>query len=364
MKKLKIDFLFIICVLIPTVFAFVYYAFIASDVYTSESSFIIRSPDRQASSTGLNLILKSAGFSRAQDDSYAVETFISSRDALKQLEASLPIKEAYTSHDVDFISRFGSLFSDQSFEAFYKYYQNKVTIKTDTTTAISSLNVKAYSPKTAYEINEQLLRMSEKLINNINSNARKDLITFAQDEVRKAELQANNAAQALSQYRNSNRVFNPEGQSTQVLTQITKLQDQLVQTKMQLAQVQTLAPNNAQIEPLKVQIKVLEQEIENQKSNVVGDKQSFSSQSGNFARLTLEKELADKQLASAMSSLEQAQNDAIRKQLYLERVAQPNIPDAALEPKRLKDFISVLLLGLISWGILSMLMAGAREHKN
>lgn len=364
MKKLKIDFLFILCVLIPSLFAIIYYGFIASDVYTSESSFIIRSPDRQSSSSGLNLILRSAGFSRAQDDSYAVDTYIASRDALKNLEKTLKIKEKYSSQDIDFFSRFGTLIQGNSFEAFYKYYQDKVKIKSDSITAISALTVKAYSPKEAQQINEKLLQFSEVLINNVNTNARRDLITFAESEVRKAEDNANKAAQALTQYRNRNRVFNPEGQSTQVLTQITKLQDQLVQAKMQLAQLQNVAPDNAQIEPLRVQIRVLEQEIQNQKANVVGDRQSFTSQSANFQRLTLEKELADKQLAAAMTSLEQARNDAVRKQLYLERIAQPSLPDDALEPKRLKGIIATFLLGLITWGIIGMLLAGAREHKN
>lgn len=364
MKKLKVNFLFIFCVVIPSLLAIIYFGFVASDVYTSESSFIIRSPDRQAGSSGLNLILRSAGFSRAQDDSYAVDAFIASRDAVKQLQNRIDIKSQYSSDQVDFLNRFGTSLKGNSFEALYKYYQGKVKVKTDSITAISTLTVKAYNPQAAHEINDKLLQLSEQLINNINSNARKDLITFAESEVTKAEQQANQAAQALTQYRNRNRVFNPEGQSTQILTQITKLQDQLVQAKMQLAQLQNVAPDNAQIEPLKVQIRVLEQEIQNQKASVVGDRQSFSSQSGNFQRLTLEKELADKQLAAAMSSLEQARNDAVRKQLYLERVAQPSLPDAALEPKRLKGIIATILLGLITWGILGMLLAGAREHKN
>ena len=364
MKQLKINYLFIVCVLIPSIFSFMYFFFIASDVYTSESSFIIRSPDKPSATGGLNLILRSAGFTRAQDDSYTAEVFISSRDALVQLQKIMPLKQIYASNNVDFINRFGSLNGDQSFEALYQYYKNKVNIKTDTTTAISTLKVKAYNPNAAFEINKQLLMLSEKLINNVNNNARKDLITFAENELSKAELKSNNAAEALTRYRNRNSVFNPEGQSTQALTQITKLQDQLVQTKLQLAQIQSVAPENSQIQPLQIQIKVLEKEIQNQKSNVVGDKQSFTSQSGNFQRLTLEKELADKQLAAAMTSLEQARNDAIRKQLYLERIAQPNIPDAAMEPKRFKGFAATVLLGLMIWGIMGMLLAGAREHKN
>lgn len=363
MKKFKIDFLFIVCVLIPTVCAFVYYGFLASNVYSSESSFIIRSPERQAVS-GISLLLKGAGFSRAQDDSYTVDAYINSRDALKKLKTNLPIQEQYSDPKIDFISRFGGLLEDVSFESFYKYYRNKVIVKTDSGTSISTLTVKAFHPTAAYEINENLLKMSEQIINNINNNARRDLITFAENEVKKAENRANETSRALVQYRNAKNVFDPEGQSSQVLEQITKLQDQLVQTKMQLAQVQSLAPDNAQINPLKVQIRILEQEISQQKASVTGNNQSLSSKSASFQRLSLEKDLADKQLAAAMGSLEQARNDAIRKQLYLERISQPSIPDAAAEPKRLKNFFSILALGLITWGILRMLVAGAREHKN
>jgi len=67
-------------------------------------------------------------------------------------------------------------------------------------------------------------------------------------------------------------------------------------------------------------------------------------------------------LASAMTSLEQARSDAQRQQLYLERIAQPSLPDEALEPRRVRYTLSTLLFGLICWGILTLLVAGTREH--
>jgi capsular polysaccharide transport system permease protein len=63
-------------------------------------------------------------------------------------------------------------------------------------------------------------------------------------------------------------------------------------------------------------------------------------------------------------SLEQARNEAQRKQLYLERIVQPNLPDVATEPRRLRSFLAVVALGLVLWGILSMLIAGVREHQD
>jgi capsular polysaccharide transport system permease protein len=89
---------------------------------------------------------------------------------------------------------------------------------------------------------------------------------------------------------------------------------------------------------------------------------SLASKAAEFQRLALEKEFADKQLASALVSLEQARSEAQRQQLYLERIAQPNLPDAAMEPRRLRSVLAVFVLGLIAWGVLAMLIAAIKEH--
>ena len=70
------------------------------------------------------------------------------------------------------------------------------------------------------------------------------------------------------------------------------------------------------------------------------------------------------QLASALASLESARNEAQRQQVYLERIAQPSLPDVAQEPRRLRSIAATFILGLVAWGILSMLVAGVREHQD
>ena len=69
------DWVFVATVLIPTVCASLYFGLFASDVFTSESRFVVRSPDRQAASP-LGLLLRGSGFSRAQDDSFSVQVFM------------------------------------------------------------------------------------------------------------------------------------------------------------------------------------------------------------------------------------------------------------------------------------------------
>ena len=108
----------------------------------------------------------------------------------------------------------------------------------------------------------------------------------------------------------------------------------------------------------------LSSEIDEQLQKVAGNKTSLSSSVAQFQRLSLESQFADKQLASAMASLEEARNEARRKQAYVERIVQPNKPDKALEPKRVKGVFAVFILGLVAWALLSMLRAGLHEHQD
>lgn len=284
-------------VVIPTLLAAYYYGFVASDVYVTESRFVVRSP--QKSSVGsLADVFSKVGFAKSDDDSYVVRDYVLSRDALDLLNKKLNVVDAYSSDSIDIMNRFpGIKYWDTSREAFLRYYQTRVGVVVDPTSAISTLTVQAFDPKTALAINQTLLELSEALVNQLNSRARQDLIAAAMSEVNLAKAKLEMSSLELAKVRGREQTFTD------------------------------------------------------------GEKQLFLIQ-----RLTLEKDFAGQQLATAMSSLEQARLEAIRKQVYLERVAQPALPDAALLPDRVRGVMTYLVLGLLVWGILSLLIAGAREH--
>lgn len=353
--------LFVLTVVLPTLAAIVYFGFIAADVFISESRFVVRSPERQSASP-LGVLLKGSGFTRSQDDSYTVQDFILSRDALRALDEKLDLRAAFGKGDV--LSRFPGLDLDSSFENMYLYYQKRVEVELDPVSSIAIVMVRAFSAEEAQKINQHLLEMGEELVNQLNERGRQDLIRFASSEVAEAEKKAKLAALTLANYRNEKGVIDPEKQSAIPLQQIAKLQDELISTKSQLAQLQLLTEDNPQIPVLKQRIQMLETEIQLESDRVAGGGRSLASKAVEFQRLALDKEFADKQLASALASLEQARNEAQRQQLYLERIAQPSLPDVAMEPRRFRAMFSVAVLGLIAWGVLSMLIAGIREHQD
>lgn len=358
-----ISWLFFLTVLLPTGAAIAYFGFLASDVYTSESRFVIRSPDRQAASP-LGIFLRGAGFSRAQDDSYTVQDYVMSRDALRVLNEQLAVGKGYGSNDVDRLSRFAGLDFDDSFEALYRYYRKMVTVETDSASSITTLSVNAFTAEAALQANRLLLSQSEALVNRLNERGRQDMVKYAQAEVMHAEAKAKDAALALSVYRNRQGVVDPEKQATAQLQQVAKLQDELVATTMQLSQLKTFTPQNPQIPALQSRAQNLEAEISREMTKVTGGQKSLANKAAEFQRLALEAEFANKQLTSTLASLENARNEAQRQQVYLERIAQPSLPDVAQEPRRIRNTFAAFVLGLVAWGILSMLLAGVREHQD
>ena len=283
-------------------------------------------------------------------------------DALSELDGKLKIREAFSSPLIDLVNRFPGLDGDRSFEALHRHYLKHVGIDYDTVSSISVLHVRAYTAQDAKKINDLLLQMGERLVNNLNTRSRQDLIEVAQAEVLLAEEKSKKAALALSSFRSDRGVFDPDRQSALQLQSVAKLREELMAAEAQLNQVRQVSPNNPQVASLASRVDVLRAAVANETAKVTGKDASLSSKSPAFDRLALEKVFADRQLASALASLETARSEAQRKQLYLERLVQPNLPDMAVEPRRLRSVFMVLVLGILVWGVVSLVVASVREH--
>ena len=354
----------LVTVVVPTLLSVVYYGFIASKIYISESSFVVRGPQEQPSS-GLGSLLQStglAGFSQAEDDAYTVKEFILSRDALRELNEQLDLSTSWSNDQIDFLHRFGLFRFTRNFEHFYLYYKNRVSVNLDSHSDITDLKVSVFSADQSVQINELLLQAAERLVNKLNDRARQDLIGYASNEVDRAQAEVKAATVALSNYRNQQAVVDPESQASFHFQLITKLQDELIATKTELANLRAFAPDSPNPPALELKAKTLQAAMDTELAKVAGNEDSLSSKDAQYQQLVLERGFAEQQLGSALASLETARNEAQRQQLYLEVVAQPARPDFAMEPRRTEGVIVTLLVGLIVWGISTMLIAGIREH--
>lgn len=355
--------LFWLTVLAPTMLASAYFGIFASDVYVSESRYVVRSPEKPQKA-GLGMLLGSAGFGAANEEVRAAQGFIESRDALRAINSDEFARQAWSKDSVSVFDRFDPLGWSGSFEELYRFYGGKVDAAYDAETGITVLTVRAFSADEAKTINSRLLQNAEKLVNQLNERGRNDLVRFAEQEVAEAKEQAAEAAQNLAAYRNRKGVIDPERQATVQLQMISKLQDELIGARMQLLQLTRAASQNPQIPLLKVRIAGLDQAIKQELGQVAGGDGSLSAAAAEYQRLQVQREFADQQLGLSLAALQDARNESRRQGAYVERVAQPSLPDEPLEPRRIRGILATLIVGLVAWGILTMLVAGVREHRN
>jgi capsular polysaccharide transport system permease protein len=347
---------------LPTLLAGVYFFAIASDLYLSEVKFLVRGPAKTPGSA-ISAMFSSAAAASTTEDTYAVHEYLLSRDAVRRLERENNLRTLLGRPEADPISRFpGIMYWRHDFEALYASYSRFVTVEIDSTSGVSTLRVKAYRPEDAQRIAQVLLTFSEQLVNTLNERARHDKLAAFQDEVISIERRLAEIQTQLTNYRVKEKMLDPKSASSGPIELLAQMSAQLANAKAQLAQVMKNSPNSPQIPLFQTRIAALEKLIIEERAKVTGDSNSVATALSEYERLDVQRELAEKQLASAFSSLEAARLEAERQQLYLETIAQPNLADYPLYPKRIASFATIVAACLVAYGITWLLVAGVREH--
>ncbi|MDF0545696.1 capsule biosynthesis protein [Sphingobium sp. H39-3-25] len=354
---------FLLMVALPTLLATLYYGLIASDVFISESRFVIKSPDQKRSqmSTLANL-MQTTGLSGGQEQTNEVLTYVRSRDALKALEKNIDIRDKFSMPQVDFLSRFPLPFAENNFENLFKYYGKRVDARIDTETGTATIKVEAFAPQDAYIINRQLLDLSEAMVNRLNNRVQSKGIVEAQKQVELATQRAKNARIALAQYRNAQALIDPGKQAVGVLEIANAMIGERAALQAQLDLMQRLTPNNPSIPTMRSRINAISVQIASQDSRVVGNGSGMASKLGGYENLLVEQEFSTASLTAANAALVQARSEAQRQQYYLERVVDPNTPDTPLLPKRFLSVLIVFGAAICLYFIAWMFMIGVLEH--
>jgi capsular polysaccharide transport system permease protein len=354
---------FVAIVIAPTVLAVLYFGLFASDIYVSESRFVIKSPEQKRSSVStLANLVQTTGLSGSQEQTNEVLTFVRSRDALKALEVTPGVRDKYGLDGVDMFARFPRPLSDTSFESLFKYYGKMVEARYETEDGTAIIKVKAFTPQDAYLINLRLLDLSEGLVNRLNMRAQKKGIAESQRQVDLATGRAKAARIALTQYRNAQSVIDPSKQAVGVIEISDGMIAQRAALQAQLSQMQSAAAGNPSIPALRNRIKAITGQIASQDSRVVGTGSGIASKMGGYENLLVEQEFATESMNAANAALVQARAESQRQQFYLERVVDPNTPDMPLLPKRLLSILIVFAAATCLYFIAWMFIVGVLEH--
>lgn len=353
--------LFILIVVLPSCLATVYYAAMAADQYASETRFLVRSPQRQASGL-LSGFLQSTGFVRAQDDSFAVSEFIRSRAAVDELDQDGRLTKVFTRPEADSLTRYPQFWVSPSREALYRHYLDFITVSNDATSGVTTLQVRAFRPDDAQDLARMLVQKAEALINRLNDRARHDAVRHAEVEVGLSSDRLSAAQAQITRFRNRETMIDPDKESTSIFDLIARLSTDVAEKRARLREIERQTPRSPQIGALQGNIAATEEQVRRERERLVGKGSSVAPRIATFEGLLIERELATRMLASATASLENARIEAQRQQLYLERIVEPNLPDYAMYPKKLYGLALLFAALLAFYGICRLLLLHLYEH--
>jgi capsular polysaccharide transport system permease protein len=355
--------LFVWIVLAPGLIGSVYWLFLASPVYVSQAQFIVRAPTQTVQPTGLSAVLQGVGLSPAETDSFIVHDYIMSHDAVALLESRHHLREDLARPGTDLFSRFPGPFESSGLENLAQAYPRFVGVDYNSSTGISTLRVRAFRPQDAQELTGALLNGGEVVINRLNDRADQDAVTETQREIAEAEAELTTAEQQLTNFRNRERLIDPTRSSVVNLDLLGKLQADVATLRAERAGVASAAPESPQLPALDSRIHAYEQQADAEQAKMAGETDSLAPMIGEYERLSLERDFAGKTVAAAEAAAEEARLEARKKRLYLERIANPSLPDTPTEPHRVQSLITLIVSLLLIYAMISLIIAGFREHR-
>lgn len=353
-----------VIVVAPTLLASVYYGLVASKRYVSEASFIVRGVSSHRPN-GFEALFQTFGISRAVDDSNAVQQYMLSRDAARALMSELPLREMFSRPQADVFARYPyrlSFWRSESFERLFDYYLDHVTVVQNVAKGLTTLTVVTFDAEDSRKIAKALLRRAEEMVNRMNMRAQNDAVRSAENDLALAERRVIEAQRDLTGFRNRELLIDPSKNSLAVLDTISKLSDELTRTIARIEETVKTAPSNPAIPASRAKAAALENQIASERAKLAGRDGALAPKVAEYEQLALARELAEKALAGASASLERARQEARRQQIYIEEVVPPNLPDEAIEPKRMRSIATVFVLSLVIVAVLWILTAGAQEH--
>lgn len=355
---------FILIVAVPTLIAAFYYSFIASDIYISESRFVIKSPgNRPAQLSTLANLLQTTGLSTGQEQANEILDYVRSRSAVQDLQRIRDVRKAYSAPKADVFSRYPKLWWPNNNETFFKYYGQMVTARFDHETNSVVLSVKAFDPLNAQAINRDLLKLSENFVNRLNDRAQSTGVAEAERRRAEAEARMQRANAALTRYRNTQEIIDPAKQAVGKIELANRLIAEQSGLSAQLEVIQRSAPANPSIPTLQRRIAALGQQITVLNRQLVGGNRGIASKIGDYENLLVEQQFATQMLMAAEAGLAQSRAETQKQQFYLELIVEPNLPDMPLLPDRLRQVLVVAAALACMYMIGWMLVVGILEHR-
>lgn len=346
------------------VLAAIYWGAVASDRYVSQASVEIERTDMAgAASMDFSALLTGVGGGRKQDQ-LLLREYLRSIDMLKKLDEKLDLRGHYSDSARDFLSRMWR--KDTELEMFHEHYLSRTSIELDEYSGLLSIKVQAYTPEMAKAIADMLVAEGERYMNELGHAVARDQVRFLEKQVEEMGQRAIAARRELVAYQNAKGILSPQAMAETLQTTVSRLEAQLTDLKARrAAMLGYLSPQAPGIVDLNLQIQAIEKQIVQEQGRLTSpNAKTLNVMLEEYQRLEMAAKFAEDVYKSALTALEKGRIESMRTLKKVAVLQSPSLPDYPLQPRRLYNIVAFALTILLIAGIVHLLAAIIRDHRD
>ena len=348
-------------VLLVVLIASLYYLLIASDRYVTRAQVYVKST---GGGVAVAQQLQLLGSPPADlKDTQLVQAFIVSQDMLKILEEKIKFSEHFSSSDWDFYSRMSESPSD---EARLKYFRKHLSATLNPDTGMINIKAQGFTPELSLQMVEEAIKSSEAFVNSIGQRIALEEIAFVEKEMARAQENLATARAKLLRFQNENGLLSAEAAGASRQAMVNEMESELVRMETREKTLSSyLNPAASELISVRSRIEALTEQLVIEREKLASrDGISVNDVNAQYQALELELQFATDLYQTTLVSLERARIESYKKLKHLVVVQSPQLPDEALEPRKLYNIATLFVALSLAYGIITMIVATIREHRD
>lgn len=355
-------------VILPLVCTVAYLFGVAKDQYGSVTAFTVRQEEGGSASDLLGGLDLFAGAGGSSDTDILFE-YIQSQELVEIVDDRLDLRAHYQQHwDVDKVF---SLWPEATTEDLVWFWTRVVRISYDQAAGLMEIEVRAFDPDYAQAVAREIVAESQRMINELSTAAREDATRYAQDDLNEALERLKLAREELTAFRTRSQIVDPEADIQGRMGVMNNLQQQLAEALIEFDLLaQTSSSSDPRVEQARRRIEVIRERIASERlafaqgaDDVGALNEDYPSLLSEFERLSVDREYAEETYRAALTALDVARANAIRRSRYLATFIEPTRADSSEYPQRyILSALSGLFL-LLTWAILALIYYSLRDRR-
>lgn len=353
---------FIMVFIIPFVLLSSYVLFVQTELFQSSSTVMVK--DIKSSSTPsdwMSAILPSN--SSNMQDSMILEKYIKSEEMFRKIDTVFHLREHYLSDSID---RVGRLHRFSTMEDILALYQSRLLIAYEETSGTLEIGFLHADAATAQKILAFILEHSSKILNRYDKENGKVLLDFIQSQEKQNRQALTDSIEALVDYQNRYKMIDPSIDIKAKSSILAQLEAKLVQKETEYESLkQYMNTQSTDMKLLRGEVQSIQRKRDEIKVQLAGSNQSELNENlFEFEELRAEVEFNKERYKQTLIQQDLAKIQATQNSKNLIVITQPTLADYYSQPNKSKALVTLLLVLLLLYGIVTMVYTIVKDHRD